>query len=484
MLKPIIDVKDALHDIRMGMDDSALMQKYRLSAKGLQSLFNKMLGLGVITQAELGRGPVPEIKAKDAVRDIRSGMDDFALMDRYHLSAKGLQSLFDQLLAARLLNQGDLDLRMPLSEKTVDITPSHADELDDQYPMLKKDQTDPDQTESERATDLTINLKWECPSCGIYQDKPHVVCPVCRAVVKKIPDASSEPTEPVPASNQPGTTEVLPEDEMELVTEGETVVMEQDADTSPASPPSQQHLLVTGNDLEPPTALISAPLSLNRTVNLDWACSKCGLYQEQAFTKCPECGYDSSAAEEEPDADQTPVATQDQKLRTLEILHDIRSGMDRAALMTKHQLSQEGAQEFFSKLAQMEAQTQQSNHNPVTAPRNESRVPDAQPNQVTGKTQEPGLLSVELIRAADKGNMQEVIRLLKKGADVNGTDEEGQTALMWASMWGYVSVMQVLIEHGADIHLRTAEGETALTCALSMGHEEARKLLLERGAKR
>ena len=77
MQKPVINVNDALHDLRMGLDDWTLMRKYQLSAKGLQSMFKKLLALGVVTQAELGRGPVPEIKAKDAVRDIRSGYGRF-----------------------------------------------------------------------------------------------------------------------------------------------------------------------------------------------------------------------------------------------------------------------------------------------------------------------------------------------------------------------------------------------------------------------
>jgi len=37
MAKPMIDARQALEDIRAGMDDSALMKKYSLSAKGLQT---------------------------------------------------------------------------------------------------------------------------------------------------------------------------------------------------------------------------------------------------------------------------------------------------------------------------------------------------------------------------------------------------------------------------------------------------------------
>ena len=36
MGKPKIDAKQALDDIRSGMDDQSLMEKYAISAKGLQ----------------------------------------------------------------------------------------------------------------------------------------------------------------------------------------------------------------------------------------------------------------------------------------------------------------------------------------------------------------------------------------------------------------------------------------------------------------
>jgi hypothetical protein len=35
------------------MSDSSLMEKHRLSAKGLQSMFNKLITVGIITQADL-----------------------------------------------------------------------------------------------------------------------------------------------------------------------------------------------------------------------------------------------------------------------------------------------------------------------------------------------------------------------------------------------------------------------------------------------
>lgn len=53
--KPSINAKEAINCIRSGMDDSALMTRYKVSAKGLRSLFRKLVAAGVIEQSELDR---------------------------------------------------------------------------------------------------------------------------------------------------------------------------------------------------------------------------------------------------------------------------------------------------------------------------------------------------------------------------------------------------------------------------------------------
>ena len=52
-----------------------------------------------------------EVKAKEAIRDIRSGMDDIALMEKYKINDKGLKSLFRKLLAAGLVTADEIDQR-------------------------------------------------------------------------------------------------------------------------------------------------------------------------------------------------------------------------------------------------------------------------------------------------------------------------------------------------------------------------------------
>jgi uncharacterized protein len=65
--------------------------------------------------------PRPKISAKDVLNDIRAGLDDTALMEKYHLSAIHLESLFKQLVQAGVLKQSELDCRAPLFEGTVEV---------------------------------------------------------------------------------------------------------------------------------------------------------------------------------------------------------------------------------------------------------------------------------------------------------------------------------------------------------------------------
>ncbi len=109
-----IKAAEAIRCIRSGMDDSALMERFDVTAKGLQSLFDKMVAAGILTRSELeqraalfyesgsmrvveAKFPVkneikPRVKifATDVLNCLRSGMDDVALMKRYNLSASGL----------------------------------------------------------------------------------------------------------------------------------------------------------------------------------------------------------------------------------------------------------------------------------------------------------------------------------------------------------------------------------------------------------
>ena len=56
MTRPIIQARQFAEDIRSGMTDPELMERYKLSAKGLQSAFTKLLNNGIVTVEELYGG--------------------------------------------------------------------------------------------------------------------------------------------------------------------------------------------------------------------------------------------------------------------------------------------------------------------------------------------------------------------------------------------------------------------------------------------
>jgi hypothetical protein len=133
MPKPILFIvaKEAANDIRSGASDIALMQKYGISAKALEKLFKKLIDKGDLGQSELEdrmrlaershvvdlvSSGVPELKKtrvnpNEAVAAIRSGMSDIELMEKYNISARGLESLFSKLIEAGEIDRAELESR-------------------------------------------------------------------------------------------------------------------------------------------------------------------------------------------------------------------------------------------------------------------------------------------------------------------------------------------------------------------------------------
>jgi uncharacterized protein len=74
--------------------------------------------------------------------------------------------------------------------------------------------------------------------------------------------------------------------------------------------------------------------------------------------------------------------------------------------------------------------------------------------------------------------------LLDRGADIEGTDDLGATALMRAAEWGHPEIATLLIERGADVNSGYGGDETSLSEAAMHGQREIFDLLLSRGARR
>jgi cytohesin len=97
--------------------------------------------------------------------------------------------------------------------------------------------------------------------------------------------------------------------------------------------------------------------------------------------------------------------------------------------------------------------------------------------------EKPKELDVNLIEeAADACDAGVCRELLDKGADVNVTDEEGCTPLIWAVLAGSVEAVELFLARGADPNCKNSDGETPMHITALTGNLEIAKLLIDAGA--
>ena len=100
---------------------------------------------------------------------------------------------------------------------------------------------------------------------------------------------------------------------------------------------------------------------------------------------------------------------------------------------------------------------------------------------------------IQLRRACENYELDEVKQLIEEGVDVDSRDEFGGTPLMYAcavrkSEFGIdnVDIVRLLLDHGADVNHKFTNNDggngTALHYATHNGYNETVKLLIERGA--
>ncbi|KAM4606154.1 ankyrin repeat and SAM domain-containing protein 6 isoform 2-T2 [Polymixia lowei] len=95
-------------------------------------------------------------------------------------------------------------------------------------------------------------------------------------------------------------------------------------------------------------------------------------------------------------------------------------------------------------------------------------------------TDEEGNTALQFASASGHENL--VRFLLRKGASVDSRNNYGWTPLMQASRFGHLNVAHILLENGAEINGRNRLGASVLTMAARGGHVHVVKLLLEGGA--
>nr|XP_027230771.1 protein phosphatase 1 regulatory subunit 12C-like isoform X9 [Penaeus vannamei] len=82
----------------------------------------------------------------------------------------------------------------------------------------------------------------------------------------------------------------------------------------------------------------------------------------------------------------------------------------------------------------------------------------------------------------NRGDKQEVLRLLEKGADIDTANVDGLTALHAACIDDNLDMVEFLVDQGADVNRGDMEGWTALHATASCGFNSIAKFLIDRGA--
>jgi len=91
--------------------------------------------------------------------------------------------------------------------------------------------------------------------------------------------------------------------------------------------------------------------------------------------------------------------------------------------------------------------------------------------------------STPLQWAVYNGDVNEVQRLLKAGANVSIANNYGVTAMELASEVANTPIIKLLLDAGANVDSPNPDGQTALLAVARTGNLEAAQLLLDRGAK-
>jgi len=91
-------------------------------------------------------------------------------------------------------------------------------------------------------------------------------------------------------------------------------------------------------------------------------------------------------------------------------------------------------------------------------------------------------LNTLLFRCCRHKNIQELMRLISHGVDVNAQDSAGNTPLIVACQNGHMVICKVLVQHGASVTSSNYNGNTALHYCFNYGYDQIGHYLISCGA--
>jgi hypothetical protein len=110
-------VENFIRDLASGMADEDLQEKYRVS--GQKFILYKATALDIIAKNKRKNPNKRKLKAKDFLKDVKMGMGDNDLMEKYLLSRRALQSALRQLIELGLATPLELSNRLSITKSQV-----------------------------------------------------------------------------------------------------------------------------------------------------------------------------------------------------------------------------------------------------------------------------------------------------------------------------------------------------------------------------
>ena len=106
-----------IRDVASGMTDEDLQKKYRVS--GQKFILYKATALDIIAKNKRKNPNKRKLKARDFLKDVKRGMGDNELMEKYLLSRRALQSALRQLIELGLATPLELSNRLSITTSQV-----------------------------------------------------------------------------------------------------------------------------------------------------------------------------------------------------------------------------------------------------------------------------------------------------------------------------------------------------------------------------
>jgi len=86
-----------------------------------------------------------------------------------------------------------------------------------------------------------------------------------------------------------------------------------------------------------------------------------------------------------------------------------------------------------------------------------------------------------LMKAAENNKVKTVKKILNTDCNIDESDINGYTALIYAVCCGHYDIVKLLLQNGADVNAIDNDGWTPLSYAVNEGHGELVLLLLKNG---